>query len=81
MVYLLFYIYPLPPTYKLEKYVTIYFKRLIYLERSEAGVFFVILIAMFVIKKTGFKIGQEKISPLIITVTLHFQQPKIFIMR
>ena len=34
--------------------------------------FFVILIAMFVIKKTGFKIGQQKISPLKITVTLHF---------
>ena len=43
------------------------------LERSDPGVLFVILIAMFVVKKTGFNIGQQKIYTLIITETLHFQ--------
>ena len=58
---------------KLDKYITIYIRRLIYLERSEPDNFFVILIAMFVVKKTSFKIGQQKIYPLIITGPLHFQ--------
>ena len=35
-----------------------------------AWCFFVILKAMFVVKKTGFKIVQQKISPIIITGTL-----------
>ena len=33
----------------------------------EPDFFFVCLIAMVVVKKTGFKIGQQKISPSIIT--------------
>ena len=45
------------------------------------GVFFVILIALFEVKKTGFKIGQQNIYPLIITGPLHFQYPIIFFMR
>ena len=73
LVYLFLYITPLHPTQKLEKYITIYIRRLISLEIFEPDFFFVSLIAMFVVKKTGFKIGQQKISPSIITGLLYFQ--------
>ena len=38
-----------------------------------ASDFLCCLITMFVVKKTGYKIGQQKISPSIITGPLHFQ--------
>ena len=73
--------YPLTSNLKLDKNITIYIRKLICLEILEPGAFFVILIAMFVVKKTGFKISQQKISPLLITEPLHFQYPRIFFMR
>ena len=73
LVYLFLYINPLYRQQNLEKCITIYIRRLISLERLEPDLFFVSLIAMFVVKETGFKIGQQKISPSIITGLLYFQ--------
>ena len=48
-------------------------RRLISLERLDPDIIFVILIAKFLVKKTSFKISQQKISPSIINGPLHFQ--------
>ena len=42
--------------------ILIYIRRLTYLERLKPGVFSFLNIAMFVIKKTNSKIGQQNIS-------------------
>ena len=67
LVHLFLSIIPLHPTQRLETNITIYIRGLISLEILEPGFFFVWLIAMFVVKETGFKIAQQKISPSIIT--------------
>ena len=54
--------YPLISNLKVDKYITIYIIRLISLEILEAG-FFCPIITHDVVKKTGLKIGQQKISP------------------
>ena len=78
--YGLFIIVDYPPASNLEVreiYYYIYYKTYI-LWKIGRWVFCCFFITHVVVKKTGFKISQPKISPLINAGPLYFQYPRLF---
>ena len=65
--------YPLTSILGVREIYHYIYKKTYNFRKIGASDFLCCLIAMFVVKKTGFKIGQQKISPPIITGPLHFQ--------